>query len=162
MLETVLKEIKERKYDAAIFSAAVSDYGPTKRKMGKTASKTEAWLIELKPLPKIIERVKHADSEILLVGFKAEYGVTDNELIERSYNRLREVGMDLIIANDVSREYSGFGHDTNEVFIINPEEEVEHIQLTDKKEIAEKILDILSTLLENKFPHANSQTASKD
>ncbi len=162
MLETVLSEIKERKYDAAIFSAAVSDYGPTERKMEKTASRTESWLIELKPLPKIIERVKHTDSEILLVGFKAEYGVTDEELIERSYNRMQEGGMDLIIANDVSRQHSGFGHDTNEVFIINPEKEVEHIQLTDKKEIAEKILDKLSTLLENKDQHANSNTPSKD
>jgi phosphopantothenoylcysteine decarboxylase/phosphopantothenate--cysteine ligase len=75
---------------------------------------------------------------------------------------MQEGRMDLIIANDVSRQHSGFGHDTNEVFIINPEKDVEHIQLTDKKEIAEKILDKLSTLLENKDPHANSNTPTKD
>lgn len=162
MLETVLHEVKERKYDAAIFSAAVSDYGPTKRRMEKTPSKNGVWLIELKPLPKIIERVKETDPEICLVGFKAEYGVTDDELIERSYTRMREVGMDLIIANDVSRQYSGFGHDTNEVFIINPEKEVEHIQLSDKKEVAEKILDRVSVLLgTSKRAHAGLKP-SKD
>jgi phosphopantothenoylcysteine decarboxylase/phosphopantothenate--cysteine ligase len=50
--------------------------------------------------------------------------------------------MDLIVANDVSRKGSGFGTDTNEVFIIDTKKNIEHYSTT-KYEIAEKILNYL-------------------
>lgn len=152
MLEAVLHELKLKKFDVAIFSAAVSDYGPTKRKMEKTPSKINSWIIELQPLPKIIEKVREVDSDLCLVGFKAEYGVSDDELINRSYNRLKEVGMELIVANDVSRKHAGFGYDTNEVFIIDRNKVVEHVPLLGKNQIAEKIIDKISLLLKSKNP----------
>ena len=64
--------------------------------------------------------MKTVDSRVYLVGFKAEYSVSDRELIDRSYKRMIEAGMDLIVANDVARKNTGFGTDTNEVFIIDP------------------------------------------
>jgi len=48
--------------------------------------------------------------------------------------------MDLIVANDVSGEDVGFGTDTNEVFIVDPERRIEHLKAS-KYEIAAKILD---------------------
>jgi phosphopantothenoylcysteine decarboxylase/phosphopantothenate--cysteine ligase len=65
---------------------------------------------------------------------------------------LKEVGMELIVANDVSRKHAGFGYDTNEVFIIDRNKVVEHVPLLGKNQIAEKIIDKISLLLKSKNP----------
>jgi phosphopantothenoylcysteine decarboxylase/phosphopantothenate--cysteine ligase len=140
MLEVVKQELGSRKHDAAILSAAAADYGPADRKMEKTPSGRGGWVIELKPLPKVVENVKKVDPDIYLIGFKAEYDVTDEELINRAYDRMIGAGMDLIVANDVSGEGVGFGTETNEVFIVDPERRVEHLK-ANKYEVAAKILD---------------------
>jgi phosphopantothenoylcysteine decarboxylase/phosphopantothenate--cysteine ligase len=141
MLNTVVGELKAKKYDAAILSAAASDWGPVNRKMEKTSSSQGEWTLKLKALPKIIAEVKKTDPKIFLVGFKAEYDITEEELIDRSYKRLKEMKMNLIVANDVSKKNRGFNVDTNEVYIIDPKRDVLHISLTSKKEIASRLLD---------------------
>lgn len=140
MLEAVINELKTRKYDTAILSAAAADYGPAERKKEKTPSGREEWVIALKPLPKIVENVKTVDPDILLVGFKAEYNISDEELVNRAYDRMIGAGMDLIVANDVARTNVGFGTDTNEVFIVDREKKVNHITISLKYDIAEKLL----------------------
>jgi len=141
MLNAVVGELRAKKYDASILSAAASDWGPADRKMEKTPSSQGEWVLRLKALPKIIAEVKKADPKVFLVGFKAEYGITEEELIDRSYKRLKEMKMNLIVANDISKENRGFNVDTNEVYIIDPKREVLHIALTSKKEIAGKLLN---------------------
>ena len=143
MLEAVKKELKETKYQAAILSAAAADYGLFDRKMEKTSSGKEEWNIKLIPLPKVIENVKKIDPDVYLVGFKAEYNLTDDELVQKSYDRMIDVGMDLIVANDVAREKTGFGFDPNEVFIIDPDKNVHHIDLVSKYIVANEILDLV-------------------
>lgn len=143
MLEAVINELKTRKYDTAILSAAAADYGPVERKKEKTPSGREEWVIALKPLPKIVENVKTVDPDILLVGFKAEYNISDEELVNRAYDRMIGAGMDLIVANDVARTNVGFGTDTNEVFIVDREKKVKHITISLKYDIAEKLLTII-------------------
>ncbi len=145
MLKAVIEELKSRKYDIAILSAAASDWGAAERKMEKTSSDQGIWTLKLKALPKVIAEVKKADPEIFLVGFKAEYNISEDELIERSYKRLKEMKMDLIVANDVSKENRGFNVDTNEVWIVTPKRMVQHVGLTTKKEIAAKLLDAVIT-----------------
>jgi len=143
MLEAVVCELDKKKYDAAILSAAASDYGPAERRMIKTPSGMKNWSLDLKPLPKIVERVKKIDPDIYLVGFKAEYNITEEELIKRAYRRLKETGMEFIVANDISREDTGFGSDTNEVYIIDPERRVTHVPLTEKRKVARILLDMI-------------------
>ncbi len=142
MLKAVIKELNEIQYDSIILAAAATDYGLLDRKNEKTSSGKDEWILRLKPLPKIIENVKNIRPDIFLIGFKAEYNTSNDELINRAYQRLLEVGMDLIVANDVSRKGSGFGTDTNEVFIIDSKRNIEHYSTT-KYEIAEKILNYL-------------------
>lgn len=141
MLDAVIHELKTINYDVAILSAAASDWGPEDRKMEKMSSSKGEWVLKLKALPKIIAEVKRADPKIFLVGFKAEYDITENELIDRSYKRLKEMKMDFIVANDVSKVDRGFNVDTNEVYIIDQKHDVIHIPLTTKKEIAGILLD---------------------
>ncbi|OGD61332.1 hypothetical protein A3K78_01470 [Candidatus Bathyarchaeota archaeon RBG_13_52_12] len=141
MLDAVVNELKAEKYDVAILSAAASDWGPVDRKMEKMPSSKGDWVLRLKALPKIIAEVKKADPNVFLIGFKAEYNITEKELIDRSYERLKEMKMDLIVANDVSKVGRGFNVDTNEVYMIDPKRDVIHIPLTSKKEIAGMLLN---------------------
>jgi phosphopantothenoylcysteine decarboxylase/phosphopantothenate--cysteine ligase len=143
MLNAVVGELKSKQYDAAILSAAASDWGPADRKMEKTPSSQGEWTLKLKALPKITAEVKKTVPKVFLVGFKAEYNITEEELIDRSYKRLKEMRMNLIVANDVSKENIGFNVDTNEVYIIDAKRKVLHIALTSKKEIASKLLDLV-------------------
>ena len=147
MLDATVKALKESKHHAVILTAAASDFGPIKREMVKTPSSVGKWTVALKSLPKVVEQVKRADPETFLVGFKAEYNVSNEELIERAYRRLKEAGMDLIVANDVSRENIGFGTANNEVFIIDSERNVTHVPTTGKGEIAERLLTFVSERL---------------
>ena len=87
-----------------------------------------------------IEQVKKVDPKVFLVGFKAEYDLTEEELLRRAKKRMGEADMDLIVANDVSKDQVGFGTDTNEVFIIDRGGEVTHVPLKSKREVAEKLL----------------------
>ena len=141
MLVAVQYELGSKKYDTAILSAAAADYGASDRKMEKTPSGKDEWVIQLKPLPKVIENVKKIDADVFLVGFKAEFDLSNEELIQRSYDRMVGAGMDLIVANDVSRKNAGFGTDTNEVFIIGTEKQVLHVAMASKYDVASKILD---------------------
>jgi phosphopantothenoylcysteine decarboxylase/phosphopantothenate--cysteine ligase len=111
--------------------------------MEKTPSGKNEWILNLKPLPKIIENVKKIDPRIYLVGFKAEYNLSNEELVQRAYDRMIDAEMDLIVANDVAREKTGFGTDTNEVFIIDHNKSIQHIELVSKYNIATKILDTI-------------------
>jgi phosphopantothenoylcysteine decarboxylase/phosphopantothenate--cysteine ligase len=147
MLDAVTGEIGQKDYDIVILSAAVSDFGPTERPMEKIPSSTPEVTIYLRPLPKIVEQVKKIDPKVFLVGFKAEYNISEQELIDRSYKRLMEAGMDLIVANDVSKQGVGFAVDTNEVYVIDKNKEITHISLTSKASVAKKILDIVDSHL---------------
>lgn len=143
MLDAVVSTLKGEKQDVAILSAAAADYGVAERMMVKTPSRMERWDLELRPLPKIIEQVKRVDPDILLVGFKAEYDVSDDELIARARKRMMEANMDLIVANDVAREKVGFGSDTNEVYIVDKDGVVTHVPLEAKEAVADQLLDMV-------------------
>ena len=154
MLETVVRALRDRKPDIAILVAAALDYGPKDREMVKTPSGRERWGVELMPLPKIVERVREVDPDVYLVGFKAEFNVSDEALIERAYDRLKGADMDIIVANDVSREGRGFGTDTNEVFIIDRDREVTHIPLTAKVGIANRLLTLIRERMDRGQPES--------
>ncbi len=142
MMKAVTDELTYKKYDLAILSAAAADFGPENRKMIKTSSNVNNWKINLIPIPKIIDRVKEITPKTILVGFKAEYDVSNEILIEKAKQRMRTGNMDIIVANDVSRVGVGFGTDTNEVFILDKNGHFEHLSIRNKKEIASKIISI--------------------
>ena len=75
-----------------------------------------------------------------LVGFAAE---TSN-LVENARGKLIRKNLDLIVANDVSADQVGFGHDTNEVTILLATGESLEVPLADKHTIATAVLDSVS------------------
>jgi phosphopantothenoylcysteine decarboxylase/phosphopantothenate--cysteine ligase len=141
MYEAVERELKGGGFDVVILAAAPLDYGFSTIHPHKIPSGSPTLEAKLEARPKISMAVRKLAPKALFVGFKAEHGVSDEELIERAYARLLEAGMDFIVANDVAREGCGFNVDTNEVFIVDRERHVTHVPLSSKRRVAEAILD---------------------
>ncbi|MEM1658764.1 MAG: bifunctional phosphopantothenoylcysteine decarboxylase/phosphopantothenate--cysteine ligase CoaBC [Candidatus Jordarchaeales archaeon] len=151
MLDASLSEISEKCYDIIICAAAVADYAPKNRVNEKIPSGKESLEISLVPLPKVIDAIRVAAPKAFLVGFKAEYGVSKEELISRAMKKLKNANLDMIVANDVSKPNAGFFAESNEVYVIDKEGNVHHIPLAHKRVVASKILDlILEKLWENR------------
>jgi phosphopantothenoylcysteine decarboxylase/phosphopantothenate--cysteine ligase len=151
MHEAVISELKSQKYDIMIAAAAAADWKPKKRYDYKVATgKTPTLSLPLEPTAKIIDAVKKVSPKVFLVPFKAEYNVSDDELIERAFERLKEAKADLIVANDVAREGVGFRTETNEIFIIDKKKKVVHVPLTTKREAAKSLLDAIADRIKAK------------
>jgi len=144
MYEAVVSELKSRKYDVVIAVAAVADWAPKKKYEYKVPTRTQAELtVKLKPTPKIIDAVKKVSPDTFLVTFRAEYNLSDKELIQSAYERLKEAKSDLIVANDVGRKGVGFRYDTNEVFIVDADKKVVHVPVASKREVAKRLFDVI-------------------
>lgn len=128
--------------DIIVHSAAVSDFTIDNKNNTKIKSDKELHL-ELTPTTKIFERIKKFNKKIFLVGFKAEHNVSEKKLIDSAYYILKKANADLVVANDVGKKERGFDVDTNEVFVIDKNKNVEHIGLADKRVVADKLLDII-------------------
>jgi phosphopantothenoylcysteine decarboxylase/phosphopantothenate--cysteine ligase len=131
--------------DIAVFAAATSDFHVDNYSAGKISS-NQSFDITLIPNKKIIEEFSKV-SKSFIVGFKAEYSVSEDQLITKAYERLQSSNMDLIIANDVGKEMRGFESKTNEVFILDKSKKSYHLPLEDKEKLAEKIVNIIKKYL---------------
>ena len=116
MLDAVMAEL-ERGCHALISAAAVADY--TLDRQAEKIKSGQDLTLHLIPTPKIIKRVREAYPDLKIVGFKAETGLGDEELIIRAEESLQGASLDLVVANDVSR--GGMGTDDNRVIIIDRE-----------------------------------------
>ncbi len=151
MYKAVVSELKSQRYDVVIATAAAADWTPKKHYDYKVPTReTSALDVKLEPTPKIIDVVKKISPEALLVPFKAEYNVSDEELVENAYRRLKKARADLIVANDVARKGVGFGVETNEIFIVDKNRRVIHVPLTTKREAAKNLLDVIADRIKAK------------
>ena len=148
--EEMLKVVKERilneKQHIVFHAAAVADFSilhSSKKMPNKIDTRNGTKTIKLVPTAKIVDKIKQFDNKIFLVAFKAEYGISKELLVKRALAKLNECNGDLIVANDVSRKGCDFGSDTNEVYIIDKENDIIHIPLESKKEIARNLLEIV-------------------
>lgn len=141
MLDAVLSEVGAG-CDALIGAAAVADY-TLDSEAGKIKSGQELTLL-LRPTKKIIKEVRAAFPDLVIVGFKAEVGVADEELARRAAESLRSSDLSLVVANDVRDE--GMGTEENRVMIIDREGR-KRIVKGKKSLIAKSIIDALVEVL---------------
>jgi phosphopantothenoylcysteine decarboxylase/phosphopantothenate--cysteine ligase len=121
-------------HDIVIIPAAISDYSP-KKKEGKIPSGQKELTISLTPNPKIIEKIREK-SNCILVGFKAEVGISKEELLNRASNRMDALGLNIMVANDITETTK----EENHVYILGKDGKNQEFS-GPKHEIAEKILD---------------------
>ena len=114
MLDAVLAEV-EKGCHALISAAAVADY--TLDRQAEKIKSGQDLTLHLIPTPKIIKKVREAYPDLKIVGFKAETGLGDEELIRRAEESMQSAHLDLVVANDVSR--GGMGTEDNRVIIID-------------------------------------------
>jgi phosphopantothenoylcysteine decarboxylase/phosphopantothenate--cysteine ligase len=126
---------------ASIFmaAAAVSDYR-VKKKAATKIKKSEAEMeLKLEPTADILAEVAKARRNgQLLIGFAAE----TNDLLKHARKKLDAKGLDAIVANDVSRQDSGFDSKNNAVVILlRDDPRPVELPLMSKLETAHRILD---------------------
>lgn len=139
MAEAIFEIVKD--FDIFISTAAVSDFEVVERKSRKIDSDSSL-AISLKPTVKIIRQIKKINPSIFLVGFKAEFNISREDIIYCAHKQINDAGTDLVVANDVSRKDCNFGSDKNEVLIID--DEVMTVPLASKDEIAKTIMEVIS------------------
>ena len=132
--------------DAVVMAAAVADYTPASGAAAAKVAKTDGPLtLTLVRTPDILAELGKArggGASPVLVGFAAETG----DPRPRARQKLADKKVDLIVANDVSRDGAGFEVETNAAVFIAADGEVEQpLQL--KTELASKILDRIEQML---------------
>ena len=128
-------------FDIFISTAAVSDF-EFRQKSDKKLDSSSSLFLDLKPTTKIIRQIKKVNPNIFLVGFKAEFNISREEIILCARKQIENAGTDLVIANDISRDECHFGSDNNEVLIVD--DNVLSVPLASKKQIAKTICDEIS------------------
>lgn len=120
-----------------IKAAAVADYRPSVCSNSKIKKQDGELVIRLERNPDIIAEVSKKKGNRILVGFAVE---TEN-ILENAKAKLVEKNMDIIVANDVTKEGAGFGYDTNIIKILTADDQIEDLPLMSKMEVADRILD---------------------
>ena len=126
---------------ALIMAAAPADFRPARASKQKIKKGPHDLLqIELIKNPDILAETV---GDFLKIGFAAE----SQDLLKNAKAKLREKGLDLIVANDITAEGSGFAVDTNKVFLLDRSGEVTELPLLLKSEVADLVLDRVAKFL---------------
>jgi phosphopantothenoylcysteine decarboxylase/phosphopantothenate--cysteine ligase len=145
-------------FDALVMAAAVADFrpsAPADRKIPRTDSGITLELVAnpdlLAELGRLVRGLDDAGEPArgapsprpFLVGFAAETGS-----LARAADKLARKRVDLIVANDVAEEGSGFGTPTNRVSLVAADGTEVALPLLPKREVAERILDRVAAALD--------------
>lgn len=125
--------------DGVIKAAAVSDYRPAEASGHKIKKGPDRISLDMVKNPDILKELgsMNSDGKRILIGFSAE----TQELIKNAKEKLKAKGLDMIVANDVSRSDSGFEADTNLVKLLFSDGRIEELPLMSKEDVADIILD---------------------
>jgi phosphopantothenoylcysteine decarboxylase/phosphopantothenate--cysteine ligase len=122
--------------DIAVMAAAVADFKP--REIGSTKMRRTDGVpeVDLVPTPDVLKGVHESNPRPFLVGFAAETGSVD-----AAVDKAKAKGVDLLVANDVTKEGSGFGTDTNEVRFVFRDGTTRDLDLISKHDVALELWD---------------------
>jgi phosphopantothenoylcysteine decarboxylase/phosphopantothenate--cysteine ligase len=142
MYHAVMSEIKTVRL--GIFSAAVADYKPKVVAQEKIKKAGEELSIDLVKTVDILAEVgKQKSANQVIVGFALE---TNNEE-ENAKQKIVKKNLDMIVLNSLKDTGAGFQHDTNQIMIIDKENNSVKFELKSKLEVA---VDI-NNYIESKF-----------
>jgi phosphopantothenoylcysteine decarboxylase/phosphopantothenate--cysteine ligase len=131
----------------AVLSAAVADWRPAGTKSSKLKKHQPLPALQLEPTEDILAWMgAHKQAGQRLVGFALE----TNDGLEHARDKLTRKNLDLIVLNTLGAPGVGFGHDTNQVSLLERDAMAQELPLMPKTEVARAILDRCETM----FPHA--------
>ncbi len=133
--------------NATVFigAAAVADYAPANAAQAKIKKEgRDVMTLELVKTPDILADVsRNRHDGLMVVGFAAE----TNDVVAYARSKMEKKGLDLVVANDITKEGAGFNTETNIATIITHDSETE-LPLMSKRELADRILDEVLRLRE--------------
>ena len=130
--------------DVVVMAAAVADFRPARPSGTKLKKDRGVPAMELEPTDDILAALGASKGPgQVLVGFAAE----TEDIEANALAKLRSKNLDVIVANDVSKEQVGFGHDTNEIVMFTAGGTRHHVPLTTKREAARAVLDVVVGLM---------------
>ncbi|MCD7781418.1 MAG: bifunctional phosphopantothenoylcysteine decarboxylase/phosphopantothenate--cysteine ligase CoaBC [Methanosphaera sp.] len=132
-------------FDIYISVAAISDFKVVSDDTTKISSDSDAY-IKLESIPKVLPLIKELNSDIMVVGFKAEAGLSDDQLVSSARSTMKDANADLMVANDLLQEDGGVGSDNNEVILVTSDTS-DKIPHDSKSNIAKTIINRIASLL---------------
>jgi phosphopantothenoylcysteine decarboxylase/phosphopantothenate--cysteine ligase len=134
---------REREH-ASVFigAAAIADYRPAQKSAQKIKKSQDSITLTLERTPDVLSQVAASRANgMLVIGFAAE---TEN-VLDNAREKLAAKNLDAIVANDVTRQGSGFDSPTNAITILTRDNTIE-LPLLSKTEAANRILDVIVEL----------------
>jgi phosphopantothenoylcysteine decarboxylase/phosphopantothenate--cysteine ligase len=138
MYDAVLSKVSES--TVFIGCAAVADYRPANRAAQKLKKNGQQRItLELEATEDIIAAVGAAPNETqrIVVGFAAE----SEALLKNAAQKLKSKNLDLIVANDITRNDAGFDVETNRATILRRDGTQLELPLQSKHALAGAVLD---------------------
>jgi len=134
---------------ATIFvgAAAVADYAPANVADAKIKKDgRDSMTLELRKTPDILSNVsRNRPVGMIVVGFAAE----TNDVIGYARSKMEKKGLDIVVANDITKPGAGFNADTNIATIITRNGGETDLPLMAKREMADRILDEVAVMRQN-------------
>jgi len=128
--------------DALIMSAAPADYRPTAQAAQKRPRATGPLTVELEATPDILGSLKRRKG-IVVVGFALETGGG----LANARAKMQNKSLDFVILNDATEPGAGFEVTTNRVTILGRNGTQVDLPLLPKRDVAERILDVVEEAL---------------
>ncbi len=125
-----------------VSAAAVADYRPAQVARRKIKKKDGALSIPLDRNPDILAGLGRDKGRRLLVGFATE----TEDILSNAERKLHAKNLDMIVANDVTREGAGFAGDTNIVTLVDRTGQQAPLPLMSKDAVAQAVYDRLLAL----------------
>jgi phosphopantothenoylcysteine decarboxylase/phosphopantothenate--cysteine ligase len=129
--------------DAIVMAAAVADFRPKDAATGKLKKDDGTPEVALEPTPDILAELGERPQRPYLVGFAAE--TSDVEAHGRA--KLARKHADLLVANEVGREGTGFGSETNHAAVVSVNGDDIALRDWTKRELASVIIDRIEAAL---------------
>lgn len=145
--------------DVVIMSAAVADFRPSAVSDTKIKKRddTEDPVITLVRNPDILKEVvevrNSSSRSQLIVGFAAETGDADGDVLEYANAKLQRKGCDLLVVNHVG-DGKVFGRENNSVVILSRAGSEPQSASGSKADVASAVIDRISTELSRVYPRA--------
>ncbi len=139
-----LRDAMFAEFDSAtitVMAAAVADFRAAQRselKIKKEDLADDAGLtLELTRNPDILAELCQRKGDRVVIGFAAE----SHDLVDSARRKIARKGCDLLVANNISGEATGFDTDDNAVVFVWPDGQIEELPTLPKRDVASQLLD---------------------
>jgi phosphopantothenoylcysteine decarboxylase/phosphopantothenate--cysteine ligase len=124
-----------------VMAAAVADFRAAQRRERKIKKEDlgddSGLTLELTRNPDILAELCQQKGDRVVIGFAAE----SHDLVASARRKIARKGCDLLVANNISSETTGFDADDNAVVFVWPDGQIEELPSLPKRNVASQLLD---------------------